>query len=108
MRVRDGELDLLCGFDEGVGRHDHEDAVREDGQNDEEREERMDEHVDGHAPDRVERRQQPHGVRRAEPEYVLALAHHDERLPIVDVARRESDEKSERVILSPAECIIEQ
>ena len=47
---------------------------------DEEREERMDEHVDGHAPDRVERRQQPHGVRRAEPEYVFPLAYHDERL----------------------------
>jgi hypothetical protein len=73
--------DLLSGFDEGVGRHDHEDAIGEDGQNDEEGEERMNEDVDGHPPDGIERRQEPHGVRRAEPENIFAFADHHERLP---------------------------
>lgn len=73
-------MDLLSGFDEGVGRHDHEDAIGEDGQNDEEREERMNEDVDGHPPDGIERRQEPHGVRRTEPENVFAFADHHERL----------------------------
>ena len=73
--------DLLSGFDEGVGRHDHEDAIGEDGQNDEEGEERMNKDVDGHTPDGIERRQEPHGVRRAEPENIFAFADHHERLP---------------------------
>ena len=73
-------VDLLGGFDEGVGRHDHEDAIGEDGQNDEEGEERVDQDVDGHPPDGIERRQEPHGVRRAEPVNVFAFADHHKRL----------------------------
>lgn len=80
-RINADGCDLLSGFDEGVGRHDHEDAIGEDGQNDEEGEERMNEDVDGHPPDGIERRQEPHGVRRAEPENIFAFADHHERLP---------------------------
>ena len=41
----------------------------------------MNKDVDGHTPDGIERRQEPHGVRRAEPENIFAFADHHERLP---------------------------
>lgn len=76
------ERDLLGGFDDGVGRHDHEDTIGEDGNDDEEGEERVDEHVDGHPSDGVEGRQEPHGVRGTESVNVLPFADHHERLLI--------------------------
>jgi len=72
--------DLLAGFDDGRGRHNHEYAIGENGEDDGERKERMDHDEDGHAPDRVERRQQPKGVGGAESVNVLALADHHKRL----------------------------
>ena len=71
---------LLSGFDEGVSRHNHENAIGENGDNDEEREERMNENDDRHSSDGIERRQQPHGVRGAEPVNVFPFAYHHKRL----------------------------
>jgi len=73
-------VDLLGGFDEGVCRHNHENAIGENGDNDEEGEERMNENDDRHPPDGIERRQQPHGVRGAEPVNVFPFADHHKRL----------------------------
>lgn len=75
-----GGMSLLGGFDDGVGRHDHENAIGEDGDDDEEREERMNEDEDGHPSDRVERGQEPDGARGAEPVNVFPSADHYERL----------------------------
>ena len=78
--VKKKKVDLLGGFDEGVGRHNHENAIGENGDNDEEGEERMNENDDRHPPDGIERRQQPHGVRGAEPVNVFPFADHHKRL----------------------------
>ncbi len=76
---------LLSGLDLGRGRClDHEDAVAEDGCDDEDGEQRMGEDVDGRPPDWVERGQEPHGVRGAEPENVLPFADHHERLQSIN------------------------
>ncbi len=75
-----GGMSLLGGFDDGVGRHDHENAIGEDGDDDEEREERMNKDEDGHPSDRVERGQEPDGARGAEPVNVFPSADHYERL----------------------------
>ena len=40
----------------------------------------MDQYVDGHPPDWVEGIEDPQGICRGEPEYVLALANDHERL----------------------------
>ena len=72
--------DLLGGFDEGVSRHDHEDAVGENGDDDKEGEEWVDENNDRHPPDGIERRQDPHGVGGAKPVNVFAFADHHKRL----------------------------
>ena len=96
-------IDLLC-----VGL-DHDITVDEDGTNDGDGEERMREDVDGDAADRMERRQQVHGLLGREPEYRPALGHHDERLLVrvvrVDVADRRRGELQGELAVAPGDVV---
>ena len=72
---------LLGAFDALFRRKSHEDAVGENGDDDEKTEKRMHQHVDGDAANRMERVQDPKRLGGTKAKNVFALADHIESLP---------------------------
>lgn len=71
---------LLSAFNRLFGRKSHEDAVDENGENDEKAKKGMHQHVDGHSADRVEWVQYPKRFSSAKAKNVFALANHSKSL----------------------------